>query len=99
MSYEKPTAPHMDRCVCATFNKTFAAGDAILFGTHCQACKTGGLMIEIVPVKVEDRIEEKVGSLKLTGCTRCNNRQWAYFNPNLEHSDKRNFDEANVWTR
>lgn len=99
MSFVSTPAPHGERCVCAQFNKQFKSGNAVLYGSHCQSCKTGGAYLTVIPVKSEERIEQGVGKLLYLQCTRCSDRQWSYRDNNLEHSDERNFCEDSIWRR
>jgi hypothetical protein len=76
--------------------------DAVLFKSHCQVCKTGGYMNNIIPVDIDERIALRVGQLRYVRCTRypvCKNQGWCYFDTDLEHSDAALFCDCRIWDR
>ena len=60
--------------------KMFEAGEAYAYAADCPLCaeELHGLLINIIPMTIEERMEARCGKLLLVECDRCENREYAY---------------------
>jgi hypothetical protein len=108
MKRQEPTTkgsgccPHFERCICEKFDREFkGVGKAVLFGSHCRVCKSGAPLINVVPMDVDERVDEQCGRLMWANCCRegCKHGCWTYAAHHLEYSDERLLCDDAIWDR